>query len=131
MSAQIPIDLLRQYLEKSEISPKGKVVIYTGGKEIPDINDIVSILKEKGFEVEISDEHAKFNDGAFDIVPQIPTLTEEMQNQMYKTIKKSMETIGIETEYKSMVEARNRKNNKFNAQQLKNRSRYLNKHPRK
>ena len=125
MSAQIPIDKLREYIGKNEISKKDKVVIYSGGKEIPEIEELVDNLKGKGFEVEISDDQSKFNDGAFDVVPQMPTLTEEMRNAMYEALKKSIEHYGIESEYKQEKEARNRKNNKFNAQQLKNRSRYL------
>lgn len=104
-----------------------KIVIYTGGREHPLVDEVAKHLMEKGVEVVLSDATNKHAEEHFNV----PTLTEEMQKQMYESIKKGMETIGIETEYKSMVEARNRKNNKFNAQQLKNRSRYLNKHPRK
>ena len=114
----------KEFERKNSLS---KVVIYSGGKERPLVDEVAKHLMDKGVEVVLSDATNKHTEEHFNV----PTLTVEMQKQMDETIKKSMETIGIETAYQSMVEARNRKNKKFNAQQLKNRSRYLNKHPKK
>ena len=128
MLASLHLDEFKRLLEENKIPEDATVVLYTGGQELDGMKDLVDTLASKSISVAIvEDALNKRAEEHFDV----PTLTEEMQKQMYETIKKSMETIGIETEYKSMVEARNRKNNKFNAQQLKNRSRYLNKHPRK
>lgn len=128
MLASLHLDEFKRLLEENKIPEDAKVVLYTGGQELDRVKDLLDTLASKSISVAIvEDALNKRAEEHFDV----PTLTEEMQKQMYESIKKSLESMKIETEYRETKEARNRKNNKFNAQQLKNRSRYLNKHPRK